>query len=416
MKMGVEKTAQIDPIRIGVIGCGQFMSRQHIQTIARSSHLKLQYICDRQDDEIRRIDSLYPAPSHSTDWREVVASPEVDVVVAGVLPALHPEIAMACIENAKPVYVEKPLAQTARQCLEIERAAQIRNVPVAVGFNRRFAPATDLLFQAFNASEKPVSVTYRLIDDIRVRPPQQNWKKDCRLLLEVVHIFDLLTYLLNTEPVEIFASETRFNDATVLIKYNDGSRATIVSSQYGSLAQPKEHLQAVLDHGAVEMVDFVEFRSYGLNCLPPLARFAGRPYDGCDNSHVEAFANRGVEALLEMRAGYNRAMEDSGVLADSSDAQTWLRLTSMLGEPPLPQINYAPDKGWGRALESFCTAAITATVPRNARALDGHRATACAVAARRSIETGRPVELNSAEWLPADKQQSPLKTSDIKAY
>ena len=68
-------------------------------------------------------------------------------------------------------------------------------MPVAVGFNRRFAPATELLLKAFQAAGPPVSVFYRISDDDRIRPPEQQWKKEDRLLIEVVHIFDLLTYL-----------------------------------------------------------------------------------------------------------------------------------------------------------------------------------------------------------------------------
>ncbi|MEA1951693.1 MAG: Gfo/Idh/MocA family oxidoreductase, partial [Planctomycetota bacterium] len=199
-------------IRVGVVGCGQFMSRQHIQTIARSPRLKLQYLCARYEDEVLRIGDCYPAVSYSTRWEDVVADPDVDIVVVGVVPELHHPIAVAALENGKPVYVEKPLAQTARQCREIATLARQRNLPVAVGFNRRFAPATDLLYKAFRDAGSPISVAYRISDDDRVRPPAQNWKLECRLLIEVVHIFDLLVYLLDSEPVSIFATEARFND------------------------------------------------------------------------------------------------------------------------------------------------------------------------------------------------------------
>ncbi|MFH1264372.1 MAG: hypothetical protein ABIK89_01500, partial [Planctomycetota bacterium] len=113
----------------------------------------------------------------------------------------------------------------------------------------------------------------------------------------------------------------------------------------------------------------------------------------------EAFAKRGREALLEMRERYNRAMVDSGVLEDSSSADAWARVKRLMGEPPLPQVNYASDKGWGRALESFCRAVAEGRVPRNANAIDGNRATACAVAARRSIETRQSVTLDPQQWL-----------------
>jgi predicted dehydrogenase len=386
------------PIRVGAIGCGQFMSQQHIQTIARSPRLVLEHLADIDPAKLERVAARYRPERCSTRWEDVVVDPEVQVVVVGVLPHLHPLIARAALEHGKAVYVEKPLAPTTTQCAQIDRLARDRGLAVAVGFNRRFAPATELLQQAFRTAAGPVSVFYRISDDERVRPTDQGWKKADRLLIEVVHIFDLLAFLLGAEPVSIAATEARFNDTTLTIAYDNGSRATILSSSYGSLAQPKEHLEATLDHGSVEMDDFVELRSFGLAGIPSIARFAGRPFDQCDNSHVEDFAQRGLAALLERRQHYHAIMEASGVLADSASPAAWARAQKLLGEPPPPQINYASDKGWGRALEHFCRAVVDGERPQNATAADGNRATACALAARRAIERQAPVRLEPAQW------------------
>ena len=384
---------KVRPIRVGVIGSGQFMSRQHIQTIHRSDRLTLWHLAAKGKEEVRRVADRYEPVRASTRWQDVVCDPEVDVVVVGVVPDLHPEIAAAAIEHGKPVYVEKPLAKTAEECRTLERLAAQRRVPLAVGFNRRFAPATEFLYRAFRQAGSPVSVQYRITDDDRIRPPEQSWKKECRLMIEAVHIFDLLAYLLDAEPVSVYATEARFNDASVLIEFSDGSKATFLCSSHGSLAQPKERLDAVLDRGAVEMIDFVECRTYGLDGFPDIQYFAGRTYDDCDNSHVVDFVERGADALLEMRARYYRAVRDAGVLDNSADPEAWDRFRQLLGDPPLPQINYAPDKGWGAALEEFCIAAVEGKPIRNAGPKDGLRATACAAAARQSIKTRRVVRI-----------------------
>jgi predicted dehydrogenase len=383
------------PIRVGVIGCGQFMSRQHIQTIARSPRLVLQHLADLDPVKLRQVAERYRPERSSTRWQDVVADPEVTVVAVGVVPRFHAEIAAAALEQGKHVYVEKPLAPTPEECLAVHRLAAERKLSVAVGFNRRFAPATELLAKAFHGTSSPVSVAYRISDDDRVRPPDQQWKKEDRLLIEVVHIFDLLAYLLRAEPVSVFACESRWNDAMVTLQFENGSQATIHSSSFGSLEQPKEHLEAVLDRGSIEMDDFVEVRSFGLNDVPAVARFAGRAYDGCDNRHVDDFAARGLAALLDFRKRYADALTAAGVLRDPPAEDAWQRAADALGNPPLPQVNYASDKGWGRALESFCFAVAEKLTPKNATALDGNRATVCALSARRSIETGLPVRIDS---------------------
>lgn len=284
--------AHSDAVRVGVIGRGQFMSRQHIQTVHRSPGLRLQHLATRDAEKARRVAAQYGAARHTSRWEDVVADPDVDVVVAGVVPALHPRIARAALENGKPVYVEKPLGESVAECAAIQECAERNNVPLAVGFNRRFAPAMRLLASAFRSAGTPITATYRISDDDRVRPPAQRWKLDCRLRIEVVHIFDLLFYLFQSEPVSVYAQESRFNDALVTLNFENGSRATILSSSWGTMAQPKEHMEAILDRGAVGMCDFVELRSYGVDGLPAVTRFAGRPYDGCDNSHVKDFGER----------------------------------------------------------------------------------------------------------------------------
>jgi len=398
MHVSTEKPKRI---RIGAIGCGQFMSRIHLQTIARSERLVLQHLADIDQTKLGCVADRYRPVRRSTRWEDVVADPEVEIVAAGVLPEVHPQIARAAIERGKAIYVEKPLAPTVEECAALQRLADERGVPVAVGFNRRFAPATALLKRAFQTTASPVTVFYRIADDDRVRPPDQRWKTVDTLLTEVVHIFDLLAYLLGSEPVSIVAREARPNDDLVLIDYANGSRAAILSSSYGSLAQPKEHLEAILDRGAVEMDDFVEVRAHGIASLPPVTRFAGQPYDGCDNHHVDDFARRGLAALLEMRQRYEAAMRESGVLADSSDLAAWERARARLGDPPLPQINYASDKGWTAALENFCLSVAQGQRPATATAADGNRATACANAARQSIQLGKAVTLNPSSWSSA---------------
>lgn len=387
------------PIRVGVVGCGQFMRQQHIQTIARSPRLGLQHLADRDAATLETVATRYQPAQRSTRWEDVVTDPDVDVVVIGVVPEFHPMITRAALEHGKPVYVEKPLAPRVAECRAVDALSQRLRLPVAVGFNRRFAPATQAIAQGLSTARGPVSAYYRIADDDRVRPPGQKWKTVDRLLTETVHIFDLLSHLLGADPIEIYARETRPNDALVTLEFLNGSRATILSSSHASLGQPKEHLEVALgDGGFLEMDDFVEVRTSGRASLPAVQMFAGRPYDGCDNHHVEAFARQGLAALLEQRRFYEAALRESGVLADSGNAEAWAEAGRRLGDPPPPQINYAPDKGWGMALETFCAAVAGNHPITNANASDGNRATACALAARESIDTGRPVRLEATLW------------------
>ena len=360
-------------IKVGAIGCGQFMRSQHIQTIARSEKLTLCFLVDINEQKLDEVCTLYSPKKKSTDWREVVQDSEVEVVVVGIEPKFHPEIAVAALESGKPVYVEKPLAETIDEGRKIQEVAERTKLPVAVGFNRRCSPAVEWIDRQLANHAGPLTMWYRICDDDRVRPADQQWKKKDRLLTEAVHIFDLFYYFAQSEPCRVYATEARTNDALVTLEFSNGSQATLLSSSLSSLEQPKERFEAVLNQAAVEMDDFVEGRTYGNLPGPSRICFAGRAYDGCNNEHVQNFKERGLAGMVDLRKRYVQGLED----------------------PPIPQINYTADKGWGRALEEFCLNAIRGEGFRNANVVDGIRATACALAARRSIETKEAVSTSS---------------------
>jgi len=77
----------------------------------------------------------------STDWREVVADPEIDLVDICLPNKLHYEVALAAIEGGKHVYCEKPLINTAGEALHLAEAAEQRGVVTMVGHNFPRNPA-----------------------------------------------------------------------------------------------------------------------------------------------------------------------------------------------------------------------------------------------------------------------------------
>lgn len=77
-----------------------------------------------------RIADRLTIPAAYGDWRELVASPQVDLVSIAVPPAVQPEIVVAVANARKPVLCEKPLAvdaASAERMLEAVRASGVRH-------------------------------------------------------------------------------------------------------------------------------------------------------------------------------------------------------------------------------------------------------------------------------------------------
>jgi len=79
----------------------------------------------------------------STDYREVLADPEVDVVSICAPNLLHKEIGIAAAEAGKPFWIEKPVGRDAVDTGAVAEAARIAGVATSIGYNYRHAPAVE---------------------------------------------------------------------------------------------------------------------------------------------------------------------------------------------------------------------------------------------------------------------------------
>jgi len=79
----------------------------------------------------------------STDYRAVLADPEVDIVSICAPNLLHREIGIAAAEAGKPFWIEKPVGRDAADTAAVAAAAQAAGVATSIGYNYRNAPAVE---------------------------------------------------------------------------------------------------------------------------------------------------------------------------------------------------------------------------------------------------------------------------------
>jgi predicted dehydrogenase len=79
----------------------------------------------------------------TTDYREVLADPDVDVVSICAPTGLHREIGIAAAEAGKPFWIEKPVGRDAAETADVASAAAKAGVVTSIGYNYRHAPAVE---------------------------------------------------------------------------------------------------------------------------------------------------------------------------------------------------------------------------------------------------------------------------------
>jgi len=95
----------------------------------------LKVLCESPADRAKKLGDELGFPRVTTDWRELVADPEVDVVDICAPSNLHREIALAAIAAGKHLYCEKPVGLGGKEATEIAEAAAKKGIKTQVGFS-----------------------------------------------------------------------------------------------------------------------------------------------------------------------------------------------------------------------------------------------------------------------------------------
>jgi predicted dehydrogenase len=137
-------------LRVGMIGYG-FMGRAHSNAYKQvgqffpSNHeVVLKAACARDGGKIKAFADQWGYETTETDWRKLVARPDIDVIDICTPNNMHKEIALAAAANKKAILCEKPLAMNAAEGREMVAAVEKAGVPNMVWYNYRRIPAVTL--------------------------------------------------------------------------------------------------------------------------------------------------------------------------------------------------------------------------------------------------------------------------------
>src|SRR5262245_32568728 len=128
-------------LNIGLIGYG-FMGRTHSNAYRQAPQFfKLPYqpvlkaVAARNADRVKAFAENWGYESYDTDWRNLVARKDIDVIDIASPNDTHQEIAIAAAKAGKMVMCEKPLGRTAKEAQAMVDAVEKAGVPNTVWYN-----------------------------------------------------------------------------------------------------------------------------------------------------------------------------------------------------------------------------------------------------------------------------------------
>ena len=261
------------PLKVGVIGAGSFAKAVHLPNLKKLSHLcTIRAVCSATGLHAKETAKEFGATYCASDYREILADAEIDMVIISTRHNLHARMALEAIKAGKAVFLEKPMALNTDELEALVNVLKETKLPFTVGFNRRFSPAAIKAKEIIGNRKNSLMVIYRVNAGYI---PLDNWvhgeEGGGRIIGEACHMFDLFNYFVgaDVESVDVSAispatEHISFKDNFVAtLKYTDGSVCTLIYTALGAAELPKEYIEIYCDGKTLIIDDFKELRVYG---------------------------------------------------------------------------------------------------------------------------------------------------------
>jgi len=204
----------IEPIRLGVIGCGRIAQAAHLPAAEKTADVRLSMVCDRSQRLARGVGERYGVP-WTTDAADILSS-DVDAVLVCVPDRFHLPLGEQALAAGKHVLMEKPLAETVEAARSLAEAATTAGLVLQTGFMKRHDPAmrfavenlprigrllsAQAWYRVMSATRSDIQRTLfpALVVDEEVRERESSFKEDgqrYRLMTHGVHLFDAIRAL-----------------------------------------------------------------------------------------------------------------------------------------------------------------------------------------------------------------------------
>ncbi len=129
-----------DVVRVGVIGYG-YWGPNIVRNVQGLENCQLAAVCDKSPAALARAARNYPSVHLTTDFSEVLNSPDIDAIAVITPVWTHFELAKAALMQGKHVFVEKPFTSTSQQAEELIELAARKNLKIMVDHTFLFSGA-----------------------------------------------------------------------------------------------------------------------------------------------------------------------------------------------------------------------------------------------------------------------------------
>lgn len=291
--------------QIGIIGAGNFTSATMLPALTKSKAC-IRYIASAQGLSAKILAKKVGAKRATSDYHEILKDDVVDLVMITTRHNLHAPMVLDALYAGKHVFVEKPLCLNQKELGEIVTAyqmAQKNGVTLTVGFNRRFSSFAVKMKELAGKGVKNIIATMNA-----GFIPSEVWVHDLktgggRIIGEACQLLDLCSFLTDSIVTSVCMNamgenpEENTDNASILLRYKDGSNAVINYFANGSKSYSKERVEIYTQEKTLVLDNWRELKGYGCKGFTKMKK-------SMDKGHTTQFSLlnerilRGGEALI----------------------------------------------------------------------------------------------------------------------
>ncbi|WP_196938032.1 Gfo/Idh/MocA family protein [Sphingobacterium pedocola] len=198
---------KLDTVRWGMIGAGNVTEVKSGPAFYKIGDSRLVAVMARTLDKVKDYAQRHEVPTYYTNAQQLIDDPEVNAIYVATPPSTHMEYAVSAMRAGKPVYVEKPMAMSVKECEEMNAISEQTGIPLFVAFYRRGMAYFNQIKQLLSEGKigAILSVDAKIIQapsDSDLDPKKHSWRIDRNIGGEgyfvdlAPHTFDILDHLL----------------------------------------------------------------------------------------------------------------------------------------------------------------------------------------------------------------------------
>ena len=190
----------MDRVKVAVVGCG-YWGQNLIRNFAELPDVEVVAVCDFNLNTLARTKRRYPAVDLRQDLHQILTDPHIQAVVIATPVSTHYPFASQALKHRKHVLVEKPLATSTRQVLDLMQLADKHNRTLMVDHTFLYTGAVRRMRSIIDAGEIGDLLYF---DSVRVSLGLV--QSDINVIWDLApHDFSIMDYLCKASPVAISA-------------------------------------------------------------------------------------------------------------------------------------------------------------------------------------------------------------------